>query len=629
VPRARLLGLAALFAVLFAAAAGRASTPSPIVFAADRAPSVTGEIYRLDPNGRRVDLSRSPYQDTVPAVSSDGKRVAFVSDRGGKTALYEVGIDGRRLVRPGLSVPPLADAGCRPQLAWQPRGNVLAVAACANLAGRLWIVRRGRRPLKLLRIKNGLESLSWSPDGRVLVASPFRGVFRAFSPEGRTLWKTHGFCCGTWSAQGLLALPLGSRFGFQVYDESGRVRFAASGSLSSNLAWSPDGRLAVIRRDRLEVWTASGALAFGKSVPGWHGLVWADERHVIVGGYGTCQCKARSVDVHTGRVSAASADWLGALSPDRKLAIVTPRAKPGEPYVLGVARPPGGALRTYAHIGGCYGDGEWLPAATSLQFVGSSRSIVYQSGNDCDAPFANLYSVAPDGSGLKRLTNVQAEERQPALSPDGGEIAYVWADANGLSCKGCSDGIRIASADGTDLRTLTSPQDCTFDDSPTWSPDGGTILYSETTCDTGGELFTVPAGGGPVHDLGIPGSQPAWGPSRIAFVGSDSSDHGLWTANPDGSERVRVAKSGASPAWSSDGRLAYLLGTAVVVGSQSAPLPFRSVTSLAWSPDGTRLVVTARTTKTGPFDVYTVNTDGTDPVRLTKNYDAVGPTAAE
>lgn len=623
----RFLGLAALLAIPFAPAAGRASTPAQIVFSADRTPSVSGEVYRLDPNGRRVDLSNSPFEDTNPAVSFDGKRVAFLSDRSGRTGLYEVGIDGRGLVRLGLSLAPLADAGCGPQLAWQPRGHVLAVAACDSLAGRLWIVRPSRKPVKLLQSKSALQSVSWSPDGRVLVASPFRGVLRAFSPAGRPLWRAKGFCCGSWSPQGLFAFPLGSGLGFQVNDERGGVRFKASGSVSSNLAWATDGRLAVIRRDRLEVWTSSGGRVFGKSVPGEHSLAWSDPRHVTVAGYGVCRCKARAVDVRTGRVSPASFNALGVLSPDRKVAIVIPSVKPGRPFALGVGPPAGGAFKRYARIDGCYSDGAWIPAAASLQFVGRTRSLVYRSGSDCDEPFANLYSVPPDGGGVKRLTNVLAQETQPALSPDGSEIAYVWAALTGLGCKGCSDGIRVVGVDGSAARTLTDPEDCTFDDTPTWSPDGSTILYSEEGCDSAPELFTIPAAGGTPHDLGIAGQSPAWGPSRIAFVGSEQSDHGVWTMNPDGSDRALVATDGALPAWSPDGRLAYAAGNrnlTVVVGSVQAKLPFLDVTSLAWSPDGTRLVVTARTTKTGPYDVWTVKTDGTDPVQLTKNYDALG-----
>jgi Tol biopolymer transport system component len=42
-------------------------------------------------------------------------------------------------------------------------------------------------------------------------------------------------------------------------------------------------------------------------------------------------------------------------------------------------------------------------------------------------------------------------------------------------------------------------------------------------------------------------------------------------------------------------------------------------------PDVTRFVVTARTTSGGaaPFDVYTVNIDGSKPKQLTQNYDAL------
>jgi Tol biopolymer transport system component len=58
------------------------------------------------------------------------------------------------------------------------------------------------------------------------------------------------------------------------------------------------------------------------------------------------------------------------------------------------------------------------------------------------------------------------------------------------------------------------------------------------------------------------------------------------------------------------------------VGSTQTTLPFASASSLAWSPDGTRLVVTARNRRTAPADVYTVDADGTDLVRPTTNYNS-------
>jgi hypothetical protein len=67
-----LCGLAvALIAAVASAstgASGRASAPSRIVFTADQAPSLSGEIYRLDPDGHLVDLSSSPFRDSDPLV---------------------------------------------------------------------------------------------------------------------------------------------------------------------------------------------------------------------------------------------------------------------------------------------------------------------------------------------------------------------------------------------------------------------------------------------------------------------------------------------------------------------------------------------------------------------------------
>ncbi len=603
-------------AVALSAASGRASSPSPIVFAADRAPTVSGEIYRLDPNGRRVDLSRSPYQDTAPAISSDGKRVAFFSDRGGAWAVYEVGSNGKGLRRLGPAADVQEGGG---QLTWQPQGRLVAVST----SGRVWIDAAGHKPVLVKR--KGFYTGPWSPDGRVLLLTT-RSEVDAVTPGGRELWHANGWGgnrASAWSPQGLLAIS--ADHGAAVYDESGhlRLRFGLPTTFPF-FSWSPDGRhLAVAwsgtKYQQLEVRTSDGSLVLEGHVPGGD-LGWAGNFKVVAGACSTC--RSVGADIRTGKLSPASGRWLDPISPDRQLAIVTPPRKSG--FSLGVARPGGGPVKSYREIAGCSGDGVWLPAATSLQFVGPTRSIVYQSGNYCDEPFANLYSVGADGSGLHRLTNARAEETQPAVSPDGGQIAYVWAQLTGLGCKGCSDGIRVINADGTGARTLTNPENCTFDDSPTWSPDGNTILYSEDACSSPGELYTIPASGGTPHDLGIAGSEPAWGPSQIAYLGSESSDGGLWTANPDGSDPIRVAQQGELPAWSPDGRLAYLHGTTLVVGSTQAALPFARVTSLGWSPDGTRLVVTASKTKLGPLDVYTIKADGTDPIRLTKNYGASG-----
>jgi Tol biopolymer transport system component len=83
-----LLGAAA------AACSGAAAAPPtpPIVFSADRAPSLSGEIYRLDADGRLVGLSNNPFADTSAVVSPDGRSVAFRSYRG--DGVYVAAVDG-------------------------------------------------------------------------------------------------------------------------------------------------------------------------------------------------------------------------------------------------------------------------------------------------------------------------------------------------------------------------------------------------------------------------------------------------------------------------------------------------------------------------------------------------------
>jgi hypothetical protein len=129
-----------------------------------RLPSVSGEIYVVHPNGRRADLSRSPAQDVAPTVSWDGKKVAFVSDRTPKGAVYEVGIDGRGLVR----VSPRTRLGwdSSTTLAWQPHGERLALDATDGL----WIVDHGRKPVKVSGRGDEFAAKPWSPDGHVFLA---------------------------------------------------------------------------------------------------------------------------------------------------------------------------------------------------------------------------------------------------------------------------------------------------------------------------------------------------------------------------------------------------------------------------------------------------------------------------
>jgi len=646
-------------------ASGRASAPSLIVFTADRAPSASGEIYRLDRDGHLVDLAPSPFQDSGPLVAPDGRRVAFFSDRSGALSVWEVGINGGGLVQVGPSMGPalLSEESptwrdyyvdptyndVAPELAWQPHGGLLALVVDRRpvSSSELFLLRPGQEPLSVfLSRDSGLGSPGWSPDGKILLTWDFLGVVRALSPSGRRLWTVRGVTdplpdggevggAGdrwSWSRRGLLALPVGRSL--RVYDEHGRLRFAIhaavtspDGSPDGELGWSPDGELlaAIVDEHRLEVLTAAGKAVLRTRIGGparCNHVVWANKSRVLVGGIDPTdgldppKCRGISLDVRTGKRTGLPSFWFGTRSADGKLEAVQTQ---GTQVTLG-SRPTVGRPRTiYARTLGCPPDGGFTHV-TSLQFAGRSRSLVYAS--DCPGPYTNLYTVEPDGSGLQQITS-SARATQPALSPDETRIAYSDSRDNAIKLIDSTGGATVALTTPLSCPTQVPPPYRPPDSSPNWSPDGTTILFTrlDNCGDAVDALFTVPASGGSPQGLGLNGDEPAWGPSQIAYVRG-----GIWTANPDGTNPAQVSTTGTNPAWSADGRLAYLTGnnnTTVVVGSTQTQLPFTAVSSLAWSPDGLRFVVSARTTQTGPFDLYTVNTDGSDPIQLTQNYDTI------
>ncbi|HET7556200.1 MAG TPA: LpqB family beta-propeller domain-containing protein [Gaiellaceae bacterium] len=600
-----------------------AEAAPPILFAADNEPALSGDIFRLDANGHLVNLSKSPFADEYPLVSPDGRRVAFVSERGGGPGIYDVGIDGAGLRR--LDPPPhqIGTSTLTPQLAWSPDSRRLA-AVTGDLKSTLRILEPGHTP-KVLTRSRFLFAPTWSPDGRLLTIRSLPGSARvelAYTRSGRLAWQIPATGTVSWSTQGVLAMIGTARV--KIYDERGRLRFSASARAA---AWSPDGtRLATVAGRALVVRTAAGNVLLTKPIHGLGesvDLSWLDNRRVLVYLYP----RVAGVDIATGKVFAGSQRYFyGVRSPDNRLFAETRRR--GSRFAVQVEPLPHGSTRVYGTVGGCMDDGVFEVALTNLQFVPERHSLVYESY--CAEPLEGLYAVNADGTGLTRLTHDRKHDTQPSWSPDGTRIAYTRYDAVGTSCKGCPGSLVVADADGSDPRVLLTPTgDDTADTSPSWSPDGKQILFSRWSLTKNSGLYVVPAAGGTARDLHIEGFDAVWGPSRIAWTDSEGETTALWTALPDGTDREKIAQaSPAHPAWSRDGRLAYAdtskNGITIVSGSakQHVALPFIEIASLAWSPDGTRFVVVGVTKGAAVNDVYTVRTDGTGLRRLTKNIEA-------
>jgi TolB protein len=141
-------------------------------------------------------------------------------------------------------------------------------------------------------------------------------------------------------------------------------------------------------------------------------------------------------------------------------------------------------------------DADWSPDGQRLVFT--NRDVNDPDPNN--AVSAEIYVLNVDGMGMplqdetgtalppQRLTNNAYEERGPAWSPDGAQIAFACR-IGPLDTRGAPTfEICVMDADGSHLVRLTnnSVQDLT----PTWSPDGQQIVFHRTPL---GQIFTMNA----------------------------------------------------------------------------------------------------------------------------------------
>ncbi len=244
------------------------------------------------------------------------------------------------------------------------------------------------------------------------------------------------------------------------------------------------------------------------------------------------------------------------------------------------------------------------------------------------------------------LTSLLGNELDPALSPDGNQLAFPW---DGETGDNFDIYVKLIGAETT-LRLTDDPaRDCC----PAWSPDGRSIAFMRIS-ETKSEIFIVPALGGPERKLPTTsGAIPflhmrfaSWSPDGrfLAFADRDSDQepYAIFLVSVESLERHKLSAPPAKywgdgfPVFSPDGKtlaLVRIAGESVsdiylqsVAGGEPRRLTFgnRWIHGLDWTPDGSEIVYSSGLNE-GRASLWRISASGGAPERLAVGGDAYKP----
>jgi Tol biopolymer transport system component len=289
-----------------------------------------------------------------------------------------------------------------------------------------------------------------------------------------------------------------------------------------------------------------------------------------------------------------------------------------------------------------------LSMGTPVQAISSpSGTIVFASyppGSFGINGTSDLFSIRPDGSGLRRVTDTaDLDEQQPALSADGSKLVYRVSDRR-LNFRISSFELYTSDADGGQVTRITN--DSWAEESPTWTPDGKHVVFSSNRNDSNPDcllppcrldLYVTRADGSHLRQLtDLPGGAvffPSVSPDGqtvlFTFV-SDAGDTALYTVGIDGTEPRQLSSFAQEywhGHWSPDGKRigfsdqgclscpASRILTMRADGTDVLQLTFgtknRTDYNAQWSPDGQWLTFSREVISSfATSDVYVIKADG-------------------
>jgi serine/threonine-protein kinase len=501
--------------------------------------------------GQATRLSWAPGLELEPAISPDGRFVAYDAGTATHTRVYVRQISGERVI-------PLTRDSLTVQSAptWSPDGTRILYLA----AGAVFSAPSSGGPVRQevrRRPGNPITSAEWARDGRTIAftagdslfvqtagdTARFLAIVRSanncrWAPDGGTIacasgnasYVTVGPMFGNLAASSIVA----------VAARDGQVRLLTEGtSLNQTPVWSPDGRLVYFISNRHGPRDIYAVRASGGAEPErlTTGL---EVQSISISSDGTRLAYSILHDI--GNI------WSVALG--RSLADAAPVTRGTQPIDAFSVSDDGKWVMYSADLAGngdiyripaSGGEPERLTTDPSGDFApslspGPAQEMAFQSWR---GGTRDIYVLPLDGGALQTVVATPRQEILARWSPDATRIAFSYFDAVG--------GIAIVRRrpDGSWEEPV---QRAPFGQWPAWSPDGRRIAFTSTL--SGGSLYMVPSDSGPavtLVDATRPGMPSAGQPhfsadgKAVLFLSYDASGMAsIWSVPVTGGEPRRV-----------------------------------------------------------------------------------------
>ena len=531
--------------------------------------------------------------------------------------------------------------------AWSPDGLWLVTADTEQV--RVWDMT-SRREAGVLEGHTGFVwGLAWSPDGSALASASQDGTVRLWDVSAYTttaVLETGWAYCLAWSPDGR-QLAVGNDAGdVQRWDVAAQKVLETWSSKANaarddiiSIAWSPDGQTVAFGdlAGGIYLWDVAASQArlvlteqTADHARDVNGLAWSPDGRTLASTHQDGQIQlwdgatgqmVRAIAAHTGwaRGVAWSPDGrlLASTGQDKRICLWNPET--GQEY----AEQHHNTLAVWSV--------SWSPDGTK---VASGGGAYEQPHVGATIVWQVPPPVTPEPTAAPALPT-----SFPSLPLGGGVIAYCYQPMTG----GSLHQIYAIRVDGSDNRRLI--QASIGLNHHDWSPDAQKIVAVGYADPSTWSIYVFDVDGGDLTRLtnapGVLDSEPSWSPdgTRVAFTRTypdQGNREEIWVMKADGSDPHWIGVEGLAAKWSPDGsRFIYTsnrsgnyeIYTANIDGTDEQRLMSTSADESfpTWSPDGRQIAYSASTGEwntienSQTYEIYVMDADGTNVHQLTHN----------